>query len=172
MTIEKAQLEEILRHVFNGTTVDLTQLEGMVFIHYKNEKQYIFTEVASLQINDQWVPAVVYHERGVVDLYVRPAVEFFQKFRWEGVEPRDRQQTLLQSRPATPMCDRLAAVQIQRDWATEFLEWLIEHYEDEHVCNIHPDRTVMSYLEIDERVLDDERRALLEWQRQLNDAAD
>lgn len=60
--------------------VDLSQFLDKIFVHYKNGKRYIFVAGCSMQVSNKWRRAVLYREEEGTDLYVRPVLEFVQKF--------------------------------------------------------------------------------------------
>lgn len=43
----------------------------------------------------------------------------------------------------------------------DFFEWLLDRYTTTRICDIHVDKTLDEYHEIDRRKLDNERRELL-----------
>ncbi len=75
------------------------------------------------------------------------------------------------NKPETPMCDRLAAHDADRRLLVNFLEWLLNDQgcaDDGCFCDINPEKAVFGFLEINEIQLEQERRALLEYQCLLN----
>jgi len=77
--------------------------------------------------------------------------------------------------PRTPECDKLAAAGHQRTQLIEFIEWLQNNWrlrqeEDRtDVLDLHDEITVLDFLGIDRDKLEEERTALLEYQRELNE---
>lgn len=77
--------------------------------------------------------------------------------------------------PETPELDRLRIVQDEAHIIGAFLEWLGENGmhvttdngDDAYNCSI--ERTLAGYFGIDLRKVDDEKRAVLDWQRKQNE---
>lgn len=72
--------------------------------------------------------------------------------------------------PETPECNKLKSVAGDKAVITDFIEWMEEkRAAGVDVIDEWPTRKIIAeYFEIDEEKLEDERRALLEYQRQLN----
>ena len=70
------------------------------------------------------------------------------------------------------MCDCLAAHDADRRLLVNFLEWLLNNQEsctdDGCFCYLNLEKAVLRFLDIDEGQLEQERRALLAYQRELN----
>ena len=68
------------------------------------------------------------------------------------------------------MCDRLAAHDADRRLLVNFLEWLFDNqdYADGYLRSLDSEKAVFKFLEIDEAQLEQERQALLKYQRLLN----
>lgn len=74
--------------------------------------------------------------------------------------------------PETPECDRLAREHTTRLVLESFVRWLAENeMEIAHINGDYlmkrPDQLVMMYLDIDEKKLEAERRALIEYQHKM-----
>jgi hypothetical protein len=65
-------------------------------------------------------------------------------------------------RKGYPMCEKLAAVHDQRIVLQEFIEWLMQKYGDMDVLDIHEEKIIFEFLEIDAAQLERERRMILE----------
>jgi len=50
------------------------------YIHYKNKKIYVIRDTAKIQINNEWVDAIIYSEENKDELYVRTLEDFSRKF--------------------------------------------------------------------------------------------
>jgi len=168
--------QETLRQFSEDVTIELTQLQDQVFVHYKNGKNYIFVDVAKIQIGDKWKRAVIYREEGGTDLYVRSFMEFIHKFKWPKDPDINRPSATPQiAPPKTPMCDRLRACGDQHRFLVEFVDALgergceIAHTEELHMPISYTD-LIFEFLEIDKQQLEEERRSLLEYQRKLNES--
>jgi len=79
------------------------------------------------------------------------------------------------TKPSTPECDQLRLMDKQRRTLIQFIEWLQEKWrlrqeEDRtDVLDLHSEITVLEFLGIDRDKLEEERTALLEYQRELNE---
>ena len=69
--------------------------------------------------------------------------------------------------PKTPMYKKLFACRADRLVISQFLEWMETHLEqDEEIRNLHNEKLIMEYFDIDEISLENERRAILDYQRE------
>ena len=56
--------------------------KGDRYIHYRNRKTYIVFDFCKIQINDEWVNAVIYYlEKNPSMLFCRELTEFRAKFQ-------------------------------------------------------------------------------------------
>lgn len=75
-------------------------------------------------------------------------------------------------RPATPTLDSVNACRGRSAFLRGFLEWLQENYDPEtRVVDLNHKRILHEFFEIDENEVENEREALLDWQRKLNEIA-
>ena len=159
------------------TTIDLLQLRDQIFVHYRNGKNYVFVDIAQIQIDGNWKRAVIYREEGGAELYARPFLEFIRKFQFPKNADVNRPSTTPKiAPPETPMCDRLRACGDQHRVLVEFVDSLCgESIELAYTAlatayhNVRTDDLIFKFLEIDKKQLEEERRALLEYQRKLNE---
>lgn len=56
-------------------------MKEKLYQHYKNRKRYIITGKCMIQVNDEWVDAVIYRWEGGEKLFARSEEEFFEKFK-------------------------------------------------------------------------------------------
>lgn len=78
--------------------------------------------------------------------------------------------------PDTPMCQHYNAIAADYCVIQRFLEWLQLEQHAQHcrstpccVNELYTSRLLDAYFEVDQKMLEDERLALRDWQRQLND---
>ena len=70
-----------------------------------------------------------------------------------------------------PMCAKLAGLSHERQVLVDFIEWLQQEKDsDTTVYDLHPDRDVFAFLEIDREQLEKERRAILDEHRKKTEA--
>lgn len=66
---------------------DLRQLKAQLplklYKHYKNGKRYLITGKCMIQIDDEWVDAILYRWEGGEKLFARSVEEFSIKFKLE-----------------------------------------------------------------------------------------
>ena len=55
-------------------------MKNKIYIHYNNNKLYKVISEVKIQVNDIWVPAILYKEKGKKEKYVRELQEFLLKF--------------------------------------------------------------------------------------------
>lgn len=77
-------------------------------------------------------------------------------------------------RPITPMLERLRMVGAEVRTLHEFFEWLqsSEQHWDKEVNDLHIGDLVHEYFELDRKQIEEERRALLDYQRRLNEVSE
>jgi erythromycin esterase-like protein len=71
--------------------------------------------------------------------------------------------------PDTPTCRKLAAARAKRATIVDFIEWLHENRGRYDVLALDPEITTLDFLGIDRQKLEEERRALLDYQRACNE---
>jgi len=84
-------MEEELKSQIEWMEEDLRQLKGQLssytkpklYRHYKNKKYYIIKGSCMIQIDDEWVDAILYRWEGGEKLFARENTEFFEKFKLE-----------------------------------------------------------------------------------------
>jgi len=81
-------MEEELKSQIQWMEEDLRQLKAQLpkpklYRHYKNKKYYIIKGSCMIQINDEWVDAILYCWEGGEKLFAREETEFFEKFKLE-----------------------------------------------------------------------------------------
>lgn len=59
------------------------QLNYPLYKHYKNGKSYIITGKCMIQVDNEWIDAVIYKEEFDNELYCRSVIEFSEKFKLE-----------------------------------------------------------------------------------------
>jgi len=74
--------------------------------------------------------------------------------------------------PKVPTLERVQAVRVDSQKIGEFLDWLIEMHNDAEVADLHVDKLLHEYFEIDPEKEENEKRELLAYQRLLNARTD
>lgn len=56
-------------------------IKESIYKHYKNSKTYLITNKCMIQVDDEWVDAVLYREEFGNQLFCREEKEFLEKFK-------------------------------------------------------------------------------------------